>query len=166
MASGYVKVMVMGVSGSGKSTLAAALAREFDATFIDADDLHSEKDIAHMAAGQPLTDQMRWPWLDKCGAAMLNEQDVVLACSALRRSYRDRLRTLVPDLQLVFPRVSQETVRDRMKLRRGHFMPDSLITSQFDTLEPPEIDEQPVLIPSSVPLSRAAQMAAHILQAR
>ncbi|MCF2871665.1 gluconokinase, GntK/IdnK-type [Octadecabacter sp. G9-8] len=161
-----VRVVVMGVAGSGKSTLGAALAEELGAAFVDADDLHSEDSITHMSAGKPLTDAMRWPWLDRCGAAMNDETDVVLACSALRRSYRAYLRAMVPDLRLVYPRVSEATVRTRMAQRHGHFMPNSLIKSQFETLEPPETDEQHILIPSILPVWRAAKLAARVLNGR
>lgn len=156
----------MGVSGSGKSTLGAQLARELGAVFVDADDLHSDANIAHMTAGLPLTDEMRWPWLKNCGAAMNEDERVVLACSALRRTYRNYLRSLVPGMRLVYPRVSQNVVQMRLAQRRGHFMPKQLIKSQFETLEPPELEEQAVLIPSTLTPERAADLAARILKRR
>ena len=161
-----MRVVVMGVSGSGKTTLGAALAQRLGADFVDADDLHSADNIAHMSSGKPLTDEMRWPWLDDCGAALLAQPRVVLACSALRRVYRNYLREMVPGLHLVYPRISQSDVRARLQMRRGHFMPTALIKSQFSALEPPHQEEQAVLIPSTVTPERAAQMAERILLAR
>ncbi|MDB4213746.1 gluconokinase [Octadecabacter sp.] len=161
-----MKVVVMGVSGSGKSTLGANLAVELDAVFLDADDLHSRENIAHMKAGRPLTDDMRWPWLDVCGQTMGAKTRVVLACSALRRSYRDHLRAMVPELRLVYPCVTEEVVIDRFTKRRGHFMPAALIRSQFETLEKPDTDENAILVPSGLPPAKSAQLAASLLNER
>lgn len=153
----------MGVSGSGKSTLGANLAVELGAVFLDADDLHSRENIAHMKAGRPLTNDMRWPWLDVCGQTMGAEPRVVLACSALRRSYRDHLRAIVPDLRLVYPCVTEDIVTARIAKRRGHFMPTSLIQSQFETLEEPDTDEDVIQIPSGLSPAKSAQLAARLL---
>lgn len=161
-----MKVVVMGVAGSGKSTLGLALANELGAIFVDADDLHSAENIAHMASGKPLTDEMRWPWLDACGAALMENEIVVLGCSALKRSYRDRLRQTAPGMRLVYPRVTKDMIRDRVARRTGHFMPERLIDSQFDALEPPTIEEGAVLIPATLPVVRAAQLAASVLLAK
>ena len=137
--------VVMGVSGSGKSTIGAALAQRLGADFVDADDLHPPENVAHMAAGLPLSDDMRWPWLDACGAVLQNRSgDIVLACSALRRSYRDRLRQAVPDLVLIYPDAPRALVEARMCARTGHFMPVALLDSQYATLEPPQNDEAPI----------------------
>jgi len=92
-----MKIVVMGVAGSGKSTLGAAIAQTLNCTFIDADDLHPAENIAHMSSGKPLTDEMRWPWLDACGAAMAEQDAVVLGCSALKHVYRERLRKFVTE---------------------------------------------------------------------
>ncbi len=138
--------LVMGVSGGGKSSLGRALAERLGAIFIDADDLHPPENIAWMARGNPLDDAMRWPWLDACGAAMVQHERVILACSALKRSYRDRLRVAVPDLRIVFPELTYEVVAARVAGREKHFMPPSLLESQFATLEPPTADESPILI--------------------
>lgn len=161
-----MRVLVMGVAGSGKTTLGLTLAQRLGAVFIDADDLHSADNIAHMSSGKPLTDEMRWPWLDDCGAAMLAKPSVVLACSALKRVYRNYLREMVPGLHLVYPRVSESDVRARLQMRRGHFMPTALTKSQFRALEPPHHEELAVLIPSTLTPERAAQMAERILLAR
>ncbi|SLN31065.1 gluconokinase [Pseudooctadecabacter jejudonensis] len=161
-----MKIVVMGVAGCGKTTLGVAAAQELEAVFIDADDLHPQDNIDHMSAGKPLTDEMRWPWLDACGEALRSHDRIVLGCSALRRSYRDHLRNYVPDFRLVYPRVTEETIRDRFKRRTGHFMPERLISSQFRTLEPPTIDENPILMPASLPVQRAARLVASIVLAK
>lgn len=161
-----MKAVIMGVAGSGKTTLGVALAQELDALFLDADDLHNPKNVSHMASGRPLTDEMRWPWLDDCAAAMNEHQTVVLGCSALKRAYRDRLRMAVPDLRLVYPRVNKALIRERMARRTGHFMPTRLIDSQFDTLEPPALDENAILVPTTLPVQRAAKLVASILLAK
>lgn len=151
-----MKVVVMGVAGSGKSTLGAAIARELGCGFIDADDLHPQENIEHMRSGQPLTDSMRWPWLDACGVQLRDSERIVLGCSALKLSYRDRLRTFAPTLRLVYPHVTETVIRERFKRRKGHFMPDTLIKSQFSTLEEPTVDENPVIAPTTMSIEQAA----------
>lgn len=147
------KIVVMGVSGSGKSTLGAALADALGAAFIDADDLHPAENVAHMAAGRPLTDAMRWPWLDACAAAMVGGDNVVLACSALRRAYRDRLRGGVSGLTLVYIDAKPALTAQRMAGRADHFMPPALLDSQFATLEPPTAEEAPILCNPALPVA-------------
>ncbi|WP_375279412.1 gluconokinase [Pseudooctadecabacter sp.] len=161
-----MKLIVMGVAGSGKTTLGVATAQELDAVFIDADDLHPDDNISHMSSGKPLTDEMRWPWLDACGKALQENKRIVLGCSALRRSYRDHLRKFAPDARLVYPRVTEDMIRERFKRRTGHFMPERLINSQFRTLEPPTIDENPILAPATLPVQRAAKLVASIVLAK
>lgn len=152
------KILVMGVSGSGKSTLGAALASALGGRFIDADDLHPAGNVAHMAAGKPLNDAMRWPWLDACGAALAETKgDAVLGCSALKRSYRDRLRAAVPGLILVYPDAPRALVEARMQARKGHFMPPALLDSQYATLEPPQEDEAPIRVGIDAPVERIVQ---------
>ncbi|MCW1951981.1 MAG: gluconokinase [Octadecabacter sp.] len=158
-----LRVLVMGVSGGGKSTLGRALAERLGAEFVDADDLHPQANIDHMKSGQPLTDEMRWPWLDVCGNEMKRMDRVVLACSALKRSYRDRLRDCVPDLQIVYPELTQEIVAARLALRQDHFMPTSLLASQFDTLEPPTSDENPILLDGTLDLAASIDAATQAL---
>ncbi|RYG91536.1 gluconokinase [Loktanella sp. IMCC34160] len=154
------KIVVMGVSGSGKSTLGVALAHALGATFIDADDLHPAENVAHMAAGRALTDAMRWPWLDRCADAMAQAGDVVLACSALRRAYRDRLRAGVAGLRLVHIEATPDLTAARMADRAGHFMPTTLLDSQFATLEPPDGTEAPIISDPALPV---AEQVADIL---
>lgn len=127
-------IVVMGVSASGKSSVGTALADRLGIPYVDADDLHPQVNVDKMAAGVPLTDDDRWPWLDAV-AARLAEGPVVVACSALKRAYRDRLRASARDAVFVHltgdPRVLDERIGDR----EGHFMPASLLQSQLDTLE-------------------------------
>jgi gluconokinase len=133
-------VVVMGVSGSGKTTVGAALADALGLRFVDGDALHPAANVAKMAAGIPLDDVDRWPWLDAIGA-VLAEAPVVVACSALKRAYRDRLRAAAPGLQLVFLDGSPALLASRMTARPGHFMPPSLLDSQLATLERPDPNE-------------------------
>ena len=136
------RFVVMGVSGAGKSRLGAMLAEALGGTFIDADDLHPPANRAKMAAGTPLDDADRWPWLDRVAAAMAAPAPpVVVACSALRRRYRDRLRQGAPGTVFLHLAGSPEAIEARLRTRRGHFMPPSLLRSQIDTLEPLGPDE-------------------------
>jgi len=136
----------MGVSGSGKSTLGTALAKTIDCPFLEADDFHAAKSIEKMRAGVPLTDDDRWPWLDRLGQAIrvqvLDHRIVVAACSALRRAYRDRLRQVIsaPIALILLDADSDELLR-RLTHRAHHYMPPSLLGSQLDTLERPQPDE-------------------------
>ena len=135
-----MRVVVMGVSGCGKSTLAAGLAQALDARFVDADDLHPAANVARMARGEALTDADRAPWLDRVAQVLADGAPVVVACSALKRAYRDRLRAAggVRFLYLAVPRAE---LAARMQARKGHFMPPTLLDSQLATLEVPGPDE-------------------------
>jgi len=150
-----VTVVVMGVSGCGKSTIGAGVAHELGAEFIDADDLHSDEARAKMSSGTPLTDDDRRPWLTRVAqsAADLNAHgsSVVVACSALRRIYRDQLRAgLTHDVIFVHLAGTAELISDRMSARNGHFMPAALLTSQLETLEPLQHDETGITLDASV----------------
>jgi carbohydrate kinase (thermoresistant glucokinase family) len=140
----------MGVSGSGKTTIGLELAALSGSIFIDADDLHTDANKARMHAGIPLTDADRAPWLDAIAArlSLLIDagQGAVLACSALKRAYRDRLRQAVPDLRVVFLDVPADVLRGRLTTRGDHFMPASLLDSQFADLEPPAPDENAIVV--------------------
>ena len=125
----------MGVSGCGKSSLGGALAAALALPFTDADDLHPAANRAKMAAGQPLTDADRWPWLLAVGTVLAKSAGVV-ACSALRRSYRDRLRDTAGPVQFLHLVAPREVIAERLAARRGHFMPIALLDSQLATLEP------------------------------
>lgn len=137
-------ICVMGVSATGKSTVGAALAERLSVRFQDADDLHSDANRAKMTAGTPLTDEDRWPWLDTIGGAFADAVDrgLVLACSALRRAYRDRIRAVAPGVVFVHLHGSRELLRSRAQARTDHFMPASLLDSQLDTLEDLQPDER------------------------
>lgn len=133
--------MVSGVSGSGKSTVGAALARRLGVPFEDADHLHPPANIAKMAAGEPLTDDDRYPWLEKVGEWLATHREGVMSCSALKRSYRDQLRRHCPSAQFLQLRGRPELIAQRLATRKGHFMPATLLQSQLDTLEPLGADE-------------------------
>jgi len=143
-------LVVMGVSGSGKSTIADKLAERLDWTYEDGDRFHPASNVAKMSAGQPLTDEDRWPWLraiaeeiDRvCGAG----EQAVIACSALKRVYRDILVHERNDVRIVYLDGTQQLIADRLSQRKGHFMPPGLLASQFKTLEPPEQNENPVTV--------------------
>ncbi|MCA3279229.1 MAG: gluconokinase, partial [Roseomonas sp.] len=132
-------IIVMGVSGSGKSTIGALLAERLGWPFADTDGFHPAENVAKMAAGTPLTDADRWPWLDAIaahiGAARKAGQPVVVACSALRRAYRDRLRAGHGDLIFLHLSGAPAVIAARQAARQGHFMPPSLMASQVATLE-------------------------------
>jgi len=143
-------LIVMGVSGSGKSTIGEALAARLRFTFEDGDRFHPASNVAKMSAGIPLTDEDRWPWLraiaeeiDRVGDA---GRHVVIACSALKRAYRDILVHGRRDVRIVFLQGSQALIASRLAQRKGHFMPPGLLESQFKTLEPPGADENPVTL--------------------
>lgn len=132
----------MGVSGSGKSTVGAALAHRLGVPFADADTLHPQANIDKMAAGTPLTDDDRYPWLDAVGKWLAQHSDGgVMSCSALKRRYRDRLRSHCPTTEFLHLTGSPELIGRRQAGRPGHFMPSSLVQSQFDALEPLDPDE-------------------------
>lgn len=146
-------IVIMGVSGCGKSTLGRRLSEATGYGFIEGDDLHPPENIARMAAGTALTDEDRWPWLERIAGALRMARDEhgqgvagqIVSCSALRRSYRDLLRSRVGDqLLFVFPKVSIDVLRSRLRNRPNHYMPSSLLDSQMATLEAPMPDE-PVL---------------------
>ncbi|SDY62075.1 gluconate kinase, SKI family [Herbiconiux ginsengi] len=137
----------MGVSGSGKSLIGSGLAARHGWVFVDGDDLHPEANVAKMAAGIPLTDADRWPWLDAVAATLAGSPGgIVVACSALRRVYRDRIRAAAPDAVFVELAGSRELLWERMTARPGHFMPASLLDSQLATLEPLAPDEAGVIV--------------------
>lgn len=137
-------VVVMGVSGSGKSVVGAALAQRLGVPFEDGDDLHPAANIAKMMAGHPLDDGDRRPWLVAIGAWLADhaEDGGLVSCSALKRSYRDLIRSEAPDVVFVHLVGDRELIRRRQASRPGHFMPAALMDSQFRTLEPLEPDER------------------------
>jgi gluconokinase len=138
-------VIVMGVAGCGKTVVGEALAASLGGIFVEGDRLHPPRNVALMSAGTALTDADRAGWLDAVGAAVLRQRveaaAVVAACSALKRAYRNRLRGIVPDLVFVHLDIDRATARARVAGRKGHFMPASLVDSQFAALEPLQGDE-------------------------
>ena len=140
----------MGVAGSGKSTIAAMLAERLGWTLVDGDWLHPASNVEKMRGGTPLTDEDRWPWLSAI-AARIDElaaegRGAVVACSALKRAYRGVLLGGRPGARLVYLKGDRETVASRLGERDGHFMPASLLESQFATLEAPQADEGPMVV--------------------
>ena len=133
--AGPRRIIVMGVSGCGKSTVGAALAEALAQVFVDGDDLHPQSNRDKMAAGTALNDENRWPWLDRVGKTLASGDGAVVACSALKRSYRDRIRNLAPDTVFIHLTGSEESLAARHSARTDHFMPTSLLRSQLDTLE-------------------------------
>ena len=130
-------LVVMGVSGCGKSTVGKLLAERLGYRFLDADEFHPPANVAKMAAGMPLTDADRLPWLESLNGKLLENRNTVLACSALKESYRKILAQGVDDCRLVHLRGSIELIRSRLTERRHRFMPASLLESQFAALEAP-----------------------------
>lgn len=137
----------MGVSGSGKSTVGAALAQRLRVPFVDADTLHSAANIAKMAAGEPLDDEDRYPWLEKVGEWLAGHCDGgVASCSALKRKYRDQLRAHCPGVEFLHLSGSAELIGGRLAARSDHFMPAALLRSQLDILEALGPDEAGVTV--------------------
>jgi gluconokinase len=140
-------IVVMGVSGSGKSTVGAALAQRLRVPFADADDFHPPANIAKMTAGNPLDDDDRYPWLEAIGEWLAQHGDGgVMSCSALKRKYRDQMRRHCPTVEFLHLSGTPQVIGKRQASRPGHFMPASLLASQFATLEPLDPDEHGVAI--------------------
>jgi gluconokinase len=150
MDHGMQIILVMGVSGSGKSTIAAELAKRLKLDFLEGDDFHSPEEIAKMKSGHGLTDADRWPWLERIHEALqknvASSIGTVVACSALRKAYRKTLIGDIPGARLVYLNGSKELIAARMHRRKNHFMPASLLDSQFETLEEPGAEENPVIV--------------------
>jgi gluconokinase len=143
-------LVVMGVSGSGKSTIGDQLAQRLGWSYEDGDKFHPASNVAKMSAGHPLTDEDRWPWLqaiaDEIDRLCESGRHAVIACSALKRAYRDILVHRRSDVRIVFLKGTEALIANRLAQRKGHFMPPGLLTSQFKTLQPPGPDENPVTV--------------------
>ncbi len=155
---GPLAVIVMGVSGSGKSTLAAALASAIGCPFLEGDEFHSPEAVQKMRTGTPLTDDDRWPWLERLGRAIgsaaASDGIAVASCSALKKIYRDRLRqSLAAPVRLVLLDPGRDELERRMAARAGHFMPPTLLTSQLNTLERPQPEERALTLDGSDPIA-------------
>ena len=150
-------LVVMGVSGSGKSTIAERLAARLGWRYEDGDGFHPPANVTKMSAGQPLADEDRWPWLqaiaNRIDRLSADGQRAVVACSALKRAYRDILVHGRDDIRIVFLNGTQELIGDRLTARKGHFMPPGLLASQFKTLEPPQPAERPLTVSIDAPVA-------------
>jgi gluconokinase len=160
-------VVVMGVSATGKTTVAEQLAEELDCEFVEGDSLHPRQNIEKMEHGIPLTDEDRWPWLQAI-AELVAVRDhegtsTVVTCSALKRSYRDVLRDAAPTF-FVHLHAPFEVLEQRMQLRTKHFMPTSLLRSQFDTLEDLDDDEDGVVVDVSAPVDEVVEEAVNAVR--
>jgi gluconokinase len=162
-------LIVMGVSGSGKSTVGEALAKRLGWRFEDGDKFHPASNVAKMHAGIPLTDDDRWPWLqaiaDEIDRGCAAGSPAVIACSALKRSYRDVLVHGRGDVRIVYLRGDQTLIARRLALRKGHFMPPGLLASQFQTLEPPRDDEAVIAVSIDGPVAAIVDDIVRQLQA-
>lgn len=169
-ASDAIAVVVMGVAGAGKTTVGRLLAAQVGASFVDGDDLHTEAARAKMGAGVPLSDDDRWPWLDRIGqtlaAGLTARRATIVACSALRKAYRDRLRAVVgPALRFVYLAATPEAMRARVASRSEHYMPAALVDSQFATLEPPRGEGDVIEIAADTDLATSVSRLAARLRA-
>ncbi|BAP44279.1 gluconokinase [Pseudomonas sp. StFLB209] len=156
--------MVMGVSGCGKSEVGQCIALHTSGQLIEGDAFHPQANIDKMSAGIPLDDEDRAGWLTRLGQelaeAVARGERPILACSALKRSYRDCLRQAVPGLGFVFLQLSKETARQRCAHRRGHFMPASLVDSQFNTLEVPHDEPRTLIVDATQSIEQLGRQAA------
>ena len=158
-------LVIMGVSGSGKSTVAGILAGQLGWDLEEGDDLHPPENVAKMAAGHPLTDEDRWPWLDTIASWIIEHTMAgipgIITCSALKKIYRDRLRE--KNVVFVFLSGSKEQIGRRLTTRMDHFMPPSLLDSQIATLEPPTPEENSIVIDvGRTPAEEAAEVVSRL----
>lgn len=148
-------LLVMGVAGCGKTTVGKRLAETLGCRFLEGDSFHPPANIEKMSRQVPLQDEDRWPWLDRMAAEIaaksMRGEQAVLACSALKRAYRDRLRRGSSDLGLVYLQGTPDQVRARLAARQAHFMPPALLDSQFAALEAPGTEEQPITLDIDAP---------------
>ncbi|MBT2565884.1 gluconokinase [Arthrobacter sp. ISL-85] len=160
------RIVVMGVSGAGKSSVGQALAAQLGAGFIDGDTLHPEANVRKMASGVPLTDDDRWPWLQLVGTKLSagSHGGTIVACSALKRSYRDAIRTAAPDTTFILLQADRPALQHRLTQRPGHFMPASLLTSQLETLEELQDDESGLMIESTGGIDTTVEQIRRLLE--
>ena len=148
-----MRIVLMGVAGCGKSSVGDALGAALGIDYLDGDDLQPASNIAKMSSGVPLEDEDRWPWLAKVARALRDRAPVVVGCSALKRRYRDYISD-ESGVQVLFVHLSgsREVIEARMRARTGHFMPTTLIDSQFAALEPPAPDERAITVAIDQPI--------------
>lgn len=160
-------LVVMGVSGSGKSTIADHLAGRLGWRYADGDSFHPPANVAKMSAGHPLTDEDRWPWLqaiaDEIDRTCAAGERAVVACSALKRAYRDVLVHGRRDVRIVFLDGTEGLIAARLTARKGHFMPPGLLASQFRTLQRPDMDERPITVSIDAPVEAIVDKIVHQL---
>lgn len=160
-------VIVMGIAGAGKSTIGSALAASLDWRFVEGDDLHPPANVAKMRRGKPLNDADRAPWLESLRALIVDRLargiDTVIACSALKQAYRDRLQVDPARVRLVFVRGEAELIRRRLKTRPDHFMPAELFESQRATLQPPD---DAIEVDAAWPVAESLRVIRCALEAR
>lgn len=160
MTSNTRAIVIMGVTGCGKSTIAAAIAQRTNACLIEGDAFHPPANVRKMSAGIPLTDADRQGWLERLAQETVDRlrlsERVVLTCSALKRRYRDTLRNAVPDLGFVLLELTPEQAIERVAQRSGHFMPASLVASQFRDLEPPNDEPLALTVDATRPIDLIA----------
>jgi gluconokinase len=154
------RIVLMGVAGSGKSAVGAALAARLGAAYVDGDDLHPRQNIEKMSRGEPLTDEDRWPWLALVGRRLAEPDGIlIVGCSALKRRYRDLIRKEAhAPVTFVHLSGSKELIAARVATRTGHFMPASLLDSQFAALEPPGDDEDAITVDIDKPLEHIVEV--------
>lgn len=169
MARSPLIVIVMGVSGSGKSLVGSVLAEALGARFAEADSFHPPENINRMSAGMPLRDEDRWGWLDAIAIEITEAErkgeTLVVTCSALKRIYRDRLRLASRHIRFVYLKVDRDTAAARVASRKGHFMPASLIDSQYADLQQPEADENSITLDARKTPSEIVGLAVAALSA-
>lgn len=159
-------VVIMGVSSCGKSTVGELLAQRTGLPFRDGDDMHPAANIEKMASGQALDDDDRKPWLESIGRFLAEQESgAIVGCSALKHSYRDIIRAAAPDTVFIHLHGSYELLKERMSRRTGHFMPVSLLDSQFETLEELRPEEAGIVLDVSATSEELAAAAAEYLQA-
>jgi gluconokinase len=161
------RIVAMGVAGCGKSTVGAAVARREGLPLVEGDDFHSEASRGKMRSGIPLTDEDRAEWLVHLGEQLAaHPEGVVLACSALKRAYRERLRAAAPGLRFVFLEIDRDSARARVASRQPHFFSARLVDSQFATLEPPDGEEGVLTVRATEDLQRLQEQVHAWLEAR
>ena len=157
-------VVLMGVSGSGKTSVGEHMSPMVGLPYEDGDDMHPQANIEKMESGTPLNDEDRMPWLENIGKELAASDGLMIGCSALKRSYRDLIRSHCPEAVFVHLAGDYDLLLGRMSARKGHFMPASLLQSQFDTLEQLEADEKGVVIDIEPTVEEVARQAANFLE--